>query len=72
MVLEKTRTNRAAEFLARDEKHIAKANSRYFDIVAESAAGSYLWDVDGNRYLDFGMGIAVCNVGHCTSLHLLP
>lgn len=65
MVLEKTSTDRALEFLKKDERHIAKANSRYFEIVAESAAGSYLWDVNGTRYLDFAMGIAVNNVGHC-------
>ncbi len=28
------------------------------------AKGSYLWDADGKRYLDFSVGIAVMNVGH--------
>jgi 4-aminobutyrate aminotransferase/(S)-3-amino-2-methylpropionate transaminase len=28
------------------------------------AAGSYVWDADGKRYLDFSVGIAVMNVGH--------
>ncbi|MFA6814719.1 MAG: aspartate aminotransferase family protein [Lentisphaeria bacterium] len=27
--------------------------------------GCYVWDIEGNRYLDFGMGISVCNLGHC-------
>lgn len=27
--------------------------------------GVYVWDSDGNRYLDFVAGIAVNNVGHC-------
>jgi len=27
--------------------------------------GAYLYDVEGNRYLDFLAGVAVCNVGHC-------
>ncbi|MCX7598932.1 MAG: acetylornithine transaminase [Armatimonadetes bacterium] len=27
--------------------------------------GAYLWDADGNRYLDFLAGIAVCSTGHC-------
>ncbi len=65
MPSENTVADRAREFLVRDELHIAKANSRYFDIVADHAAGSYLWDVNGRRYLDFAMGIAVNNVGHC-------
>ncbi|MEG2075894.1 MAG: aminotransferase class III-fold pyridoxal phosphate-dependent enzyme, partial [Victivallaceae bacterium] len=27
--------------------------------------GCNLWDIDNNRYLDFGAGISVCNLGHC-------
>ncbi|MBQ4481541.1 MAG: aspartate aminotransferase family protein [Victivallales bacterium] len=29
------------------------------------ASGSELWDIQGKRYLDFTMGISVCNLGHC-------
>ena len=31
---------------------------------ADHAEGSELWDVEGNRYIDFAGGIAVMNVGH--------
>ena len=31
---------------------------------AERALGAELWDVEGNRYIDFAGGIAVMNVGH--------
>jgi len=31
---------------------------------AERASGAELWDVEGNRYIDFAGGIAVMNVGH--------
>ncbi|MBK6264120.1 aspartate aminotransferase family protein [Marivirga sp. S37H4] len=34
-------------------------------IVAEKASGMYLWDDQGNKYLDMLAGIAVCNTGHC-------
>ena len=27
--------------------------------------GAEIWDVDGNRFLDFAAGIAVCSTGHC-------
>lgn len=27
--------------------------------------GSYVWDDQDKRYLDFGSGISVCNIGHC-------
>jgi 4-aminobutyrate aminotransferase len=26
--------------------------------------GAEVWDVDGNRFLDFAAGIAVCSTGH--------
>jgi predicted acetylornithine/succinylornithine family transaminase len=32
--------------------------------VLERGEGSYVWDVSGRRYLDFGGGIAVCVLGH--------
>ena len=35
-----------------------------FDLVLERGEGSYVWDSEGRRYLDFGAGIAVCAVGH--------
>jgi predicted acetylornithine/succinylornithine family transaminase len=35
--------------------------------VLERGAGSYAWDCNGRRYLDFGGGIAVCALGHGNS-----
>ena len=35
-----------------------------FDFVADRGDGSFVWDVDGNCYLDFATGIAVNNLGH--------
>src|ERR1041384_2681194 len=35
-----------------------------FDIALSHGAGSYLFDVNGRRYLDLGGGIAVCALGH--------
>ena len=35
-----------------------------FEIAFSHGAGSYLYDVNGKRYLDFGGGIAVCCLGH--------
>jgi acetylornithine/N-succinyldiaminopimelate aminotransferase len=32
--------------------------------VLERGEGSYVWDVDGKRYLDLAGGIAVCSLGH--------
>lgn len=33
-------------------------------VFAARAENAELWDVDGNRYIDFAAGIAVLNVGH--------
>jgi predicted acetylornithine/succinylornithine family transaminase len=35
-----------------------------FELVLERGEGSYVWDVDGKRYLDLAGGIAVCSLGH--------
>lgn len=35
-----------------------------YPIVAERAAGSHIWDVDGNEYIDIAMGFGVQLFGH--------
>jgi 4-aminobutyrate aminotransferase len=55
----------SAEWLQRDTAAIAAVLPRITDLVAWSGKGSWLTNVDGKRYLDFGSGIAVTNVGHC-------
>ena len=35
------------------------------DIVVEKGEGIYLFDTEGNRYMDFTSGIGVVNTGHC-------
>jgi 4-aminobutyrate aminotransferase len=39
--------------------------SRITNIVVDRAEDAYVYDVDGERYLDFTCGIAVTNTGHC-------
>ena len=36
-----------------------------FKLVAESGAGVWVTDVDGNVFLDCNAGVAVCSTGHC-------
>jgi 4-aminobutyrate aminotransferase len=52
-------------WLARDRAAKSGVLPIYFDIFAASGEGSWLIDVDGNRYLDMTSGIAVTSVGHC-------
>jgi len=35
-----------------------------FDLDLARGAGARVWDFEGNEYLDFGAGIAVCSLGH--------
>jgi 4-aminobutyrate aminotransferase len=43
---------------------ISPAWLRFSSIVVERGKGAYLYDGDGNEYLDFTSGIAVTNTGH--------
>ncbi len=53
------------EYIELDKEFVNPVLSRQLPIVAERGEGSYLIDVNGDRYLDFTTGIAVTNVGHC-------
>jgi 4-aminobutyrate aminotransferase len=53
----------ARQILERDAKVIAQSMIREYPLVLQKAKGMNLWDVDGNRYLDFTAGISVMNVG---------
>jgi 4-aminobutyrate aminotransferase len=57
-------TTATAEWLARYHEVVAPVLPSYFDVVAERAEGSWVWDVEGRRFLDLGSGIAVTNTGH--------
>ena len=37
------------------------------DFVVKKAKGSYVWDVNNKKYIDFTAGIAVTNLGHSNS-----
>jgi 4-aminobutyrate aminotransferase/(S)-3-amino-2-methylpropionate transaminase len=44
--------------------HVPRGLVNAHPVVLEKAQGTELWDVDGNRYLDFVGGIGVLNIGH--------
>ncbi|WP_421526486.1 4-aminobutyrate--2-oxoglutarate transaminase [Pseudomonas yamanorum] len=50
--------------LAARETHVSRGVASAHPIVISRAAGSYVWDTDGKKYLDFVGGIGVLNVGH--------
>jgi len=54
-----------AELLARRENAVARGVYSSTPIFTARAKNAELWDADGKRYIDFAIGIAVCNTGHC-------
>lgn len=64
MVTAKTQ-DKNKEFLELDRQYVNPVLARQAPIVAERGEGSYLFDVNGDKYLDFTTGIAVNNIGHC-------
>lgn len=57
-----TTTN--AEWQERKLAAMAVGQGNIAAVYVERAENAELWDVEGNRYIDFGTGIAVCNTGH--------
>jgi len=55
--------NQAQSVLDRFQKNVIPSYAR-FELVLERGQGSWLWDINGKRYLDLGGGIAVCALGH--------
>lgn len=54
-----------ADLVLRRENAVPKGIATAAPIYVERAQNSTLWDVEGNRYVDFAGGIAVLNTGHC-------
>jgi 4-aminobutyrate aminotransferase/(S)-3-amino-2-methylpropionate transaminase len=49
---------------ARKNKAFARGQGTITGAFIEKALNAELWDVEGNRYIDLGSGIAVVNTGH--------
>jgi len=54
----------ARAILARDAAVISPSYPRDYPFVMDRGKGSEVWDVDGNRFIDWASGIAVCSTGH--------
>ncbi len=51
-------------WVERRAKAVSRAIGMGAAVMAERAENSEIWDIEGNRYIDFGGGIAVVNTGH--------
>jgi predicted acetylornithine/succinylornithine family transaminase len=46
------------------EKYVANTYARY-PVLLVKGKGTRVWDLEGEEYLDFVSGLAVCSLGHC-------
>jgi len=56
--------SRTAELVALEERYGAH-NYHPLDVVVAKAQGVWVWDVEGNKYLDFLAAYSAVNQGHC-------
>jgi 4-aminobutyrate aminotransferase len=55
---------KARALIARDAAVVSPSYPRDYPFAMSHGRGTEVWDVDGNRFLDFASGIAVCSTGH--------
>ncbi|WP_152222928.1 acetyl ornithine aminotransferase family protein [Pseudomonas sp. SCB32] len=55
---------KAQAMIERDTAVVSPSYPRDYPFVMSHGRGAEVWDVDGNRFLDFAAGIAVCSTGH--------
>ena len=54
-----------ASLQERKNKVFALGQGNMAPVFIDRAKNAEMWDVEGNRYIDFAAGIAVLNTGHC-------
>ncbi len=53
-----------AQLMARRRAALPAGLGQTYEVFAQRAENSEVWDVEGKRYIDFSGGIAVLNTGH--------
>ncbi|HYL45636.1 MAG TPA: aspartate aminotransferase family protein [Candidatus Limnocylindrales bacterium] len=59
--------SRTEEIVRKHKQFVWPSVTNYYQkpLVADHGSMQYLWDVEGNKYLDFFGGIVTVGVGHC-------
>ncbi len=55
----------ARRLIESDEGHTSPSYTRAYPLAVRRGEGAVIEDLDGNLFLDFTAGIAVCATGHC-------
>jgi 4-aminobutyrate aminotransferase-like enzyme len=60
-------SQRSKAVTQKHKQYLWPAVTNYYEnpLVADHASMQYLWDIEGNRYLDFFGGIVTIGIGHC-------
>jgi 4-aminobutyrate aminotransferase len=56
---------KSKKLINKDEKFVSQSYTRAYPAVIDHAKGAYIFDSDGNSYIDFHAGIGVCATGNC-------
>ncbi len=62
--MDSTELKKAQDYIALEEEYGAK-NYHPLDVVLERGSGVWVWDVEGNKYLDCLASYSAVNQGHC-------
>jgi 4-aminobutyrate aminotransferase-like enzyme len=67
MTERKITASRSEEIVRKHQQYLWPAVTHYYrePLVADRASMQYVWDIEGNQYLDFFGGILTIGVGHC-------
>ncbi|HKA91178.1 MAG TPA: acetyl ornithine aminotransferase family protein [Haliangiales bacterium] len=55
---------KARAIIEQDRRHTSPSYIKEYPLVMDRGEGPWVYDVDGNRYLDYMAGIAVASTGH--------
>ena len=55
---------KSKKLIQKDEKYVSQSYTRAFPTVIDHARGAYMFDPDGNAFIDFHTGIGVCSTGN--------
>jgi 4-aminobutyrate aminotransferase len=57
-------SEKSRDIVARDAKTLSPSYTRSYGFAVDHGKGAEVWDLDGNRYIDFAAGIAVLSTGY--------
>ena len=52
------------DLITMGQKYVMNTYGRFPQVLVKGS-GAYVWDSEGNKYLDFVSGLAVNSLGHC-------